>query len=182
MQKLISTAFSFILIAGLCSCTSLKSKCYPGEAVMNEDKNIGKDMVCTFNKAVYSVRAVKKDETVMGHLEWDKEKGEYKVVNNKAVLSKLDNYLFVNVLGDDGLYTILKIAASGEDSLVLYSVKKDKVEADIKAGRIRGLVKDQNIILDLAQEELDDYLRKNIGTAFDYNSPGVVLIIKNFEN
>ena len=170
--------FAFILAAGLSSCTSLKSKYYPGTIVEPEKGDIGKTLICNFNEQVFLVKTLSKEEIFMGHLEWDEKKHEFKAVNNKVVVSKLkENALFFNIQGDDGLYTILKCSPGfNKKSLVLYSVKKEKIQQDIKDGKIKATAnKDQSeFILEVTKEEFDKYILENMDTLFDYNNPGVV--------
>lgn len=180
MKRLLLPLLSFVLAAWLCSCTSLKSKYYPGTVVESEKGNIGKTLICNFNEQIFLVNTQSKDEIVMGHLEWDEKKHEFKAVNNKVVVSKLkENTLFFNILGDDGLYTILKFAPGfNKNAAVLYSVKKEKIQQDIKDGKIKAASnKDQSeFVMELTKDELDKYILENMDTLFDYNNPGVVSI------
>lgn len=177
MKKMLSSFLLIVMVAGLCSCASLKSKYYPGKVAV-EKGLIGKKMLCIFGDAAFNVNVLSCDDIVMARLEWDDQKKEFKAVNNKAVLSELGKgYLFLNILGDDGLYTILKCTPR-EKWIVVYTIKEEKIKKDIESGRIKATVndKDSKYVLDLSKEELDKYLEENVDTLFDYNNPMVVNI------
>jgi len=177
MKRLLFPLLSLILAATISSCASLKCKYYPGK--LAAEKNlIGRKMLCTFGSTAFNVNILSSEDIVMARLEWDAQKKEFKAINNKVLLSELENgYLFLNILGDDGLYTILKCSAR-EKWIVFYTIKEEKIKKDIESGRIKATVndKDSKYVLDLSKEELDKYLAENIDTLFDYNNPMAVNI------
>lgn len=169
---------SLLICCLLVSCTSFKSKHIAGKVIDFKKKEIGKESIWKVGKKVFYIKIYSKNEAKLAHLEWNKEKKEFVAVNQNILRTKLGDYFFLNVQDNDGYYTIVRCAATSEDSIVIYTVEEKKVKADIKAGKLNATIEKHDIIFNGTKEELDNYLKENSDRIFDPSAPGVAHKIK----
>ena len=176
VKRIFALFCCLVLSVGAVSCTSFKSRHYAGEKVPLTKEDISADTVWKIGDDVYFVRLVEGGMLVAATLNWDEAKGAYSPRTYQLVPSKIGNHHFLNVK-DGEYYTILRLVGGGEDSMVLFTVDKDKLEKDMADGLLDAREEDDNIIMDGSKEALDRYIADHIETLFSLDAAGVARLI-----
>lgn len=170
-MKILSPIPALLLAVMACSsCSVLKSAHYAGEMETVSEEDLARESIWMCNDAVYYVHRSGSNTFVAATLEWNEQENAYAVESFPLFLSTLGDHLFLNIKGEDGLYTIFRAAPAGcSDSamaLVLFSVDKDEMRKAIAAGTIKGHMDGNDVALDCSKAEQDEYIRNNIRTMF----------------
>ena len=168
--QILKTVCMLMVGAVLTSCSVLKSEYYAGEIETVSEEDLSDESIWMCNDAAYYVRRTGSNTFTAATLNWNEEENEYKAESFALFLSKLDDNLFLNIEGEDGLYTIFRTALAGcsesSMSLVLFSVDKEAMKKAIDAGSIEGHMDGNDVVLNCSKAEQDEYIRNNIRTMF----------------
>jgi hypothetical protein len=172
MKQALRAAYGVSLCIAVASCTGLKSRYYPGETFVIDEKKLASESIWMWGNDAYYVRRTATNTLTATTLNWDKNKGEYTASTALLVPSKLGNHTFLSIKGKE-LYTIYRAELSGDESVVLFSVDMNKAEQDIANGTVNARKEDKNIIVDGSKKELDAYITNNIGTLFSIDTASI---------
>ena len=168
--QILKTVCMLMVGAVLTSCSVLKSEYYAGEIETVSEEDLSDESIWMCNDAAYYVRRTGSNTFTAATLNWNEKENEYETESFALFLSKLDDNLFLNIEGEDGLYTIFRTALAGcsesSMSLVLFSVDKEAMKKAIDAGAIKGHMDGNDIALDCSKAEQDEYISNNIRTMF----------------
>lgn len=176
IKRYLALSCGLFLIAGVISCTSLKSRHIAGEKVLLTTEDISADSIWKAGEEVYFVRLVEEGTLVAATLNWDEKTGAYAMQTYQLVPSKIGEHHFLNVKDGD-YYTILRLVGAGEDAVVLFTVDKDKLAKDRADGLLEAREEDGDIIVDGSKEALDRYIESHIDTLFSLDAAGVARLI-----
>ncbi len=180
MLRRITILFILLLsIPALFACSRMQSVHYVGEKnpMFKEMPNaVG---IWKHDDEVFHVKALDDFTAVASTLKWDKDRATFKTDSREIMITKLNDHTFLNVK-EGGLYTILRMGYSFDDHLVLYTVRDEKIEEDIRKGTIKVRKSDDKntYILDLSKKELDAYISANMNELFDFDNVGIITPIK----
>ena len=175
-NRIVVTLCCFFLSVVAISCTSLKSRHIVGETIPMTEEEISTETVWKFGDDVYRLRLVDANHLVAATMEWDENKGMYTVRSYPVVPSKLGDHMFLNVK-EGAYYIILRLVASGDDTVVLLTADEDKLEKDIAEGTLKARKENHEFIMDGSKEVLDQYIGANIDTLFSLEAAGVAQLI-----
>ena len=177
MVKRYSALFCcLVLIAGSISCTRLKSKHMAGEQVRLTQEDISAESIWKLGDDLYFVRLEEEGTLAAATLNWDEKSGAYAMKTYQLVPSKIGEHHFLNVKDGD-YYTILRLVGAGEDTVVLLTVDKDKLEKDLADGLLQARQEDGDFIVEASKEALDRYIASHIDTLFSLEAAGVARLI-----
>jgi hypothetical protein len=165
----------FILAGGLlASCTTLKSEHYVGTKETIPVQEIKKETIWQYEDAVYYVRVLDSLNAIASTLEWDENNKRYQVQTFEVVVTSLGDDKFLNIKGEDRLYTILRMAGAMDGTIVFFTVNEEQINEDIRRGIVKATKKNSEFILEMRKAELDQYIAKNIDHLFNVRSPGII--------
>ncbi len=177
MAKRFFTLFCCLVVSvGAVSCTRFKARHYAGEKVFLTEAEISEETVWEVGDQVYFVRLVEGGMLTAATLEWDQKKNAYAMRTHEIVSSKLGDHTFLNVK-EGGYYTILRVVGAGDDTLVLLTVDKDKLEKDMAEGSLQARKDDTDIVMDGPKEALDRYIESHMDTLFSLEAAAVARLI-----
>ena len=162
----------------LSACTSLKCEHYVGVKEPIAENDIGEETIWRYRDKVYFLKVVDPQTVVASTLVWDDAAQRHQVVASEIALTKLDDHLFLNIRDEEErYYSIFRLSPSMDGPMVLFSVSRDKLEADIKAGRIEADSGKNSIVLKVTKAQLDAYVRENLFTLFNTDAAGLIFPI-----
>ena len=175
-KRILSLFCCFALSVGAVSCTSLKSRHYPGEKVALTEEDISPQTVWKAGEDVYFVRLAEDGTLAAATLKWEAQKGAYAMQTYQLVPSKIGDNQFLNVKDGD-YYTLLRLVGAGEDTVVLLTVDADKIEKDVADGVLQARKEEGNFVMEGSKEDLDRYIAGHIDTLFSLEAAGVARLI-----
>jgi hypothetical protein len=181
MMKLTSIAVAALICLLGSSCATLKSRHFPGTQEMITENQLSAESVWKYGEGIYHVKVVSSNEVVASSVKWCEETCSHKVESLDVIASKLEDTLFLNVKSEE-LYTILRVVPAGKSSIVLLTVNREKIGADLDKGVIKGTKDGGSFILECSKRELDDYIRANLDSLFSLEAAGVLELIEGEMN
>ncbi len=174
------TAATLISLLGS-SCASLQCRHFPGTQVMITGERLTENSVWKYGEGIYHLRVVSSNEVVASSVKWSEDTNTHRMESMEVVASKLDDTLFLNVRNGD-LFTILRVVPAGKRSLVLLTVDREKIGGDLDKGVITGAKEGGSYTLECSKQELDEYIRANLGTLFSLEAAGILELIEGEMN
>ena len=171
---------SFLLfIFFISSCNQLKSKYYIGEKETIPMKELKSETIWQFGDDVFYLRILDSLNVIASSLEWQESDKEYKVKTFEVIFTNLDEAKFLNVKGEDGMYTLLRMVGADDGTIVFFTVNEEFMKNEIKQGQVRAKEDGSDYILDISKQELDNYVAKNINDLFSIKTPGIIKPLVN---
>ncbi len=175
-----------LLASVLAGCTRMQSAHYPGTKEPLFEELLALDdtrqvSVWKYDDDLFYVKPLDKYSAVAATLQWNASQETFEVARRQLVITRIDDHFFLNIK-EDGLYTILRMAfahTSGNDPIVLFTVKEAKLKADMAAGKIKtkpSTDKD-TYVLDVSKKTLDTYIRRQGDDLFDFDSAGTIRLL-----
>lgn len=175
-----------LVLAVTTACSRMQSAHYPGtkeplfEELLTLD-DARQVSVWKYDDDLFYVKPVDKYSAVAATLQWNPSQETFQVVSRQLVITRIDDHLFLNIK-EDGLYTILRMAfahTSGNDPIVLFTVKEAKLKADMAAGKIKTKpsTDKETYVLDVSKKTLDTYIRRQGDDLFDFDSAGTIRLL-----
>lgn len=159
----------FATISGvLVSCSELRSPHYVGEVVEIMEEDLGRESAWVMDEELYWIRRTGSNSFVAATMEWNRKTETYEARTAPILLTQLDDHLYLQLKEDDE-YIILRAACSQDESLILFTIKKDIIEKDVQEGKIRARISGNKITLECSKEEQDEYIRDNVERIFSYD-------------
>jgi len=176
VKRIFTLLCCLVVCVGAISCTRFKARHYAGEKVFLTEAEISEETIWEVGDQVYFVRLVEGGILAAATLEWDAKKNAYAMQTYELVSSKLGDHTFLNVKDGD-YYTILRVVGAGDDTLVLLTVDKDKLEKDMAEGNLQARKEDTDIVMDGSKEALDRYIETHMDTLFSLDAAAVARLI-----
>lgn len=178
IARIMCAACTLAGLVMLASCSGLESKYYPGEPIAISQAHLSDESIWRYRDDVYYVMRTSSNTFAAATLKWDEKKGAYIAQPCKLVASQLGGYVFLNIKGGSENYTIFRATYDGGDSAVLFSAHMEKIKQDMTNGLVRAHMENKNTItLDGSKEEQAEYIRNNIHSMFDMDSPSFAKLI-----
>lgn len=160
-----------VICFGLVSCSELHSPHYVGEIIEISEEDLGDESTWLIDELVYTIRRTGSNSFVAATMTWDRKKAEYIARTMPILLTALeDDYIFLNLMDEEGQYLILRAVCSMDESLVLFTIDKEKMEKDIKSGKLKARIDEEQVYLECSKEEQDEYILNSIATLFHYDN------------
>ena len=166
---------SLICTVFLSACSSIHSPFVIGQAVEFSDDEIGNETVWKIDDEIYHVRVVGSNAVAVGEVKWDQTNRTHTVETTEIILSELDGYRFLNVK-EDNSFLICYMAVSGERNVVFYPVNEN-IKKHLSSGNIERVEKEGAYLLKGSKKEIDEFVRSNLNSLFDTNSPLVAELV-----
>ena len=175
-----------LVLAVTAACSRMQSAHYPGTKEPLFEELLALDdarqvSVWKYDDDLFYVKPMDKHSAVAATLQWNPSQETFQVVSRQLVITRIDDHLFLNIK-EDGLYTILRMAfahTSGNDPIVLFTVKEAKLKADMAAGKIKTKpsTDKETYVLDVSKKTLDTYIRRQGDDLFDFDSAGTIRLL-----
>lgn len=175
-SKIIRSLWALVLCTGLISCSTLHSPYYVGEISDISEEDLAEESIWVMDEDTYTIRRTGSNSFVAATMEWNSNTKEYNAHTSPILLTELDDHLFLNIQDDDG-YLIIRAVCSLDESLVLFTIDKDKIEQDIKSKKLKAREDGDHIFMECSKEEQDEYIRNNIETMFSYECARVARMV-----
>jgi|GEM_PF-1767595 len=175
-----------LVLAVTAACSRMQSAHYPGTKEPLFEELLALDdarqvSVWKYDDDLFYVKPLDKYSAVAASLQWNAAQEAFELVSRQLVITRIDDHLFLNIK-EGGLYTILRMAfahTSGNDPIVLFTVKEAKLKADMAAGKIKtkpSADKD-TFVLDMDKKALDTYIRRQGDDLFAFDSAGTIRLL-----
>jgi hypothetical protein len=175
MRKILAPLLIGLAAMALTSCTSMQSEHYVGVKEPVGENDLKDDTIWQYRDRVYFLRVIDPTTMIAATVDWDEEAGRHKVVTTDIAVTKLDDHLFLNIREQgEPHYSIFRLAPSMDGPIALFTVNRDVLEEDLRAGKIKAVKGQNSIILEMTKAELDAYVRDNHFTLFNTDAAGII--------